>query len=180
MWLYMEKIIIIWWFKTTLKYAGVKVLKGGRKGEECSPHDDENYRLARRGRCMDSARREEFFSHLLMTSPTATRLRLTIIIQLWRVTCTSSGVYRDRDGAVISFSCTRPCKTAIGIKREREERESSAISWIASSPYKLQNRISKNSNNSVTVVFTGADWGIMPLNRDYSGKSSKSSLLRVQ
>lgn len=77
---------------------------------------------------MGSARREEFFSHLLMTPPTATRLRLTIIIQLWRVTCTSSGVYHDRGGAVISFSCTRSCKTAIRIGSEKEERESSAIS----------------------------------------------------
>lgn len=58
--------------------------------------------------------RRIFFSHLLMTLPTATRLRLTAIIQLWRVTCTSSGVYRDHGGAVISFSCTWPCKTAIG------------------------------------------------------------------
>lgn len=57
-------------------------------------------------------RRVEFFSHLLMTATdrrllaaATARLRLTIIIQLRRVTCMSSGVYRDRAWRrVASFS----------------------------------------------------------------------------
>lgn len=103
--LYRDTIIIIWWFKTTSKHAGVKVLKGDAKEDERNVLRARWWKLqaCATWTCMGSARREEFFSHLLMTPPTATRLRLTIIIQLWRVTCTSSGVYRNRGGMAPSF-----------------------------------------------------------------------------
>lgn len=129
--------------------------------------------------CMGFAHRGEFFSHFLMMLPTATRLRLTIIIQLRRVTCTSSGVYRDHGGAVISFSCTRSCKTRDRVMSERDE------AWIIRD--KLNRFITVQIAKSQALIITDA-WQLFlrELIEELhhwirSGKFSKSSsLLRVQ